>query len=130
MLNPVALNERSAPPSNGAFPLTWFKPEKGTNVGTENIRGAWQLDSLGTELPVAVLPTNIHARMSVQRSCFTVQGKRKDSLAEQTLELLKRYEISESERGAMRNDLRLLGISHSTLWPDLDGLARELGELY
>jgi hypothetical protein len=30
----------------------------------------------------------------------------------------------------MRRDLRLLGISHSTMFPDLDGLAKELGELY
>jgi hypothetical protein len=68
--------------------------------------------------------------MSVQRSCFTVQGRDKRSLADQVPSLLKSYEIEPNERGRMRKDLRLLGISESTVWPDLDGLARELRELY
>jgi hypothetical protein len=134
MLNPIALNERSITPGQpsvgSAFPLTWHKPESGINIGAENIRGAWQLDSLGTVLPVAVQPTNIHPRMSVQRSCFTVQGRAKASLNEQTPELLRQYVIKPEERDGMRKDLHLLGISHSTVWPDLDGLARELRELY
>jgi hypothetical protein len=68
--------------------------------------------------------------MSVQRSCFTVQGKNKQSLVVQTPTLLRKYEIEAGKEEAIKADLRLLGLSHLTLWPDLDGLARELGELY
>lgn len=134
MLNPIALNELSVDPSHRptttAFPLTWFTREGEVNIGHENIRGAWQLDSLGVPLPVAVQPTNVHSRISVQRSCFTVQGRMKQSLVEQVPQLLRRYEVTPDARGAIRNDLRMLGISESTVWPDVDGLARELRELY
>ena len=66
--------------------------------------------------------------MSVQRSGFTVHGKNKSSLIDQVPQLLTRYEIEPNERIAMQKDLYLLGISHSTVAPDLDGLARELRE--
>ena len=85
----------------------------------------------GVELPVAVLPTNIHPRMSVQRSCFTVHGKNRASLAALvSADLLKRYAINPDAKDQMRGDLRLLGIDHSTVFPDLKGLADELSERF
>jgi hypothetical protein len=69
--------------------------------------------------------------MSVQRSCFTVQGKCGSSLADLVpAAILKRYEIEPTEQVAIRDELRRLGISHSTIWPDLEGLGKELGDLY
>lgn len=135
LLNPIALNRMSVTggqESSGSdeFPLTWYHPENAVNIGSVNIRGAWERDVPGVSLPVAIQPTNIHPRMSVQRSCFTVQGKDKSSLWHRAPALLRRYEIAPNVRDVMRNDLRLLGISHSTVFPDLDGLARELEELY
>jgi hypothetical protein len=102
--------------------------ETRVNVGSVNIHAAWRHDSIGTEFPVAIRPTNIHPRMSVQRSCFTVHGKNKSSLADQAPQVLTRYEIDPTERVTMQKHLYLLGISHSTVWPDLDGLAEELTE--
>lgn len=134
MLNPIELNRRSVTPghesSGSEFPLTWFHPANNINIGSINIRGAWESDGPGVSLPVAIQPTNIHPRMSVQRSCFTVQGKDKGSLAARVPELLSRYAIAPDCRERLRRDLGLLGISHSTVFPDLDGLARELGESY
>ena len=134
MLNPIELNHLSVSAeqeSTGSeFPLTWFHPANGINIGSVNIRGAWENDGPGVSLPVAVQPTNIHPRMSVQRSCFTVQGKDKSSLADQVPQHLRRYEVDPAVLQEMREDLRVLGISHSTVFPDLDGLARELAELY
>ncbi len=105
-----------------------------TNFGAENICGAWENDARGNQLPVAVLPTNIHQRMSVQRSCFTVWGKDKKSLSLQLQDrketILHRYVIFPPNIQTMLNDLRLLGISHSTIFPDLDGLAKELSMVY
>jgi hypothetical protein len=130
MLPPFALNQKSDENAGEEFPLTWFRPEQGINIGSTNIGGAWTKDRDGVPLPVAVQPTNIHPRMSVQRSCFTVHGKDKGSVVNQVPTLLKRYDIEPSNRNAMWKDIRLLGISHSTVWPDLDGLARELRKLY
>lgn len=135
MLNPIELNRLSVTAgheSTGSdeFPLTWFHPDNGINIGSINIRGAWEHDGPGLSLPVAIQPTNIHPRMSVQRSCFTVQGKDKGSLANQVPQLLRRYDVEPRYRDNIQRDLRLLGISHSTVFPDLDGLAKELAELY
>jgi hypothetical protein len=95
MLDPLSLNRLALKkhpleevPQPTEFPLTWVRGEN--NIGSMNIRGAWEKDAIGTP-PVAVLPTNTHPRMSAQRSCFTI---------------------------------------HATVFPDLDGLARELTELY
>jgi len=134
MLNPIDLNRLSVTAgqeSTGSeFPLTWFDPENTVNIGSINIRGAWENDGPGVSLPVAIHPTNIHPRMTVQRSCFTVQGKDKSSLADRAPQLLRRYDLDPAARDRIREDLRVLGISYSTVFPDLDGLARELTELY
>lgn len=135
MLNPIEINRLSVSPkyvsSGSEFPLTWHNPPDGTiNIGSVNIRGAWENDAPGVSLPVAVQPTNIHPRMSVQRSCFTVQGKDKGSLALRVAQHVRRYAIDPTSRREMRNDLQMLGISHSTVFPDFDGLTKELAELY
>jgi hypothetical protein len=135
MVNPIGLNRLSVSPGNEAtgsdFPLTWVNPANGSiNIGSINIRGAWERDSPGVSLAVAVQPTNIHPRMSAQRSCFTVQGKDKSSLSVCVPQLLRSFRIDPDACYRMRDDLLMLGISHSTVFPDLDGLARELGELY
>jgi hypothetical protein len=110
------------------FALTWLGPKGG--IGSENIEGAWLKDSVGTDFPVAVHPTNIHARMSVQKSCFTVHGKEKKPLNELLdrfgFKYLRKFVIDRGEMKKMLEDLRMLGISHATLFPDLDGLAKDL----
>ncbi len=137
LLNAVELNKLSvtkhAESTAFRFPLTWFQyPEESAkvNIGAINIQGAWELDGRGVPLPVAIQPTSIHPRMSVQRSCFTVHGKCKASLVDQVPQHLKRYEFLTNDRGQMLSELRLLGVSRSTVFPDLDGLARELSEVY
>jgi hypothetical protein len=45
--------------------------------------------------------------------------------------LVARIEVrSGASRTTMLNELRVLGISRETMFPDLEGLARELGEIY
>ncbi len=134
ILNPIELNRMSVTRehegNDGEFPLTWFHPTNSNNIGSINIRGAWERDDQGVSLPVAIQPTSVHPRMSVQRSCFTVQGTDKTSLAIRAPELVTRLEIDPKARETIRKDLRWLGIDHSTVFPDLDGLAKELTELY
>lgn len=101
------------------------------NLGNINIRAAWELDKFGTDLPIAIHPTNIHSRMNSQKSCFTVHGRIKKSLADLAdPRILKRYIIAPKLVRSMRKDLKMMGITHTTAFPELDSLARELSELF
>ena len=83
--------------------------------------------------PIAIIPTYTHPRMKSQRGCFTLHGSRKfnfEEIAYQTKLLdkgfFKKYRIPSECTGKMLRDLRLFGITHSTLFPDHDGLATDL----
>lgn len=134
MLNPIELNNLSLSEEGKVdstyytFPLTWVGDN---NIGHLNVRGAWEKDKVGTDLPVAIYPTNIHPRMTVQRSCFTIHGKRKECLNKLIDSAhLKRYVINPSKSEEMMHDLRMLGVSQATLFPDLDALAKDLERLF
>jgi FRG domain len=135
MLNPLALNDfadsgqvRLRAGKMREFPLTWVD-HRGKNPAFGNISGAWLQDKQGIELPVAVYPTYVHARLRAQRSCFTVHGKQKKGLATlvpSTSGILTRYDVDPTRRQSMMNELRTMGITDSVAFPDLDGLAKEL----
>ena len=125
---------------NNEFPLTWKKnlklcPEiELPSLGFENIRGAWEEDMPGLDLPVAITPTYIHPRMAVQKSRFTIHGKKKESINELVngSNILVKLKINREQKiiEILLEDLRLLGVSYSSLFPDLDGLAKELKTLW
>lgn len=101
------------------------------NLGNINVRGAWEDDRLGTNLPVEIHPTNIHVRMHTQKSCFTIQGKIKDCLPELVdSRVLKKYIFPTENVTALREDMRIIGVTHTSVFPDLDNLARELSEIF
>lgn len=104
------------------------------NIGNGNIRDAWESEKekVGTDLPVAILPTNIHPRMSVQKSCLTIHGLKRKPLSQlvRGKGILKKYVVSKRVRCGLLSELRLLGVSESTLFPDLGGLAKELEMLF
>jgi hypothetical protein len=78
---------------------------------------------------VAVHPTNVHVRLSAQRACSTVQGKEKRGLDKIVgPKVLKKYAIPWSKLDHFKRDLRLLGVTSATLFPDLDNLARDLAD--
>jgi len=142
MLNPFELNRLSTPNDKSLEPyniyaLTWITLQDGINIGSESINAAWEGRESRLELPVAIRPTYIHTRMTVQKSCFTVHGNRKEGLHTllSTIHLisgehLKKYSIDVKYSEEMLNDLRQLGISEGTLFPSLDGLAKDLTRLF
>ena len=139
MLNPFALNNLALgkDPTGleyNVYGLTWHTREGEKNIASANINAAWQGDRGGIDLPVAIAPTYIHTRIPAQKSCFTVHGNRKESLYEilKDTDILRKYviDIDESERKKMLGELRILGVSHATLFPDLDGLAKDLTQLF
>lgn len=136
VLDPRELN-RLSPPHTGNFPLTRNDSQDPKAGG--NIQLAWEDGVENDEcvdLPVAVLPTNIHSRMSAQRSCFTIHGRSQDSLLRQLQgvspsPIVARFTLPRTphQRKSMLDELRVLGISGTTMFPDLHGLADELAAL-
>lgn len=114
------------------FPLPWYRPKEPIiNIGHENIRGAWELGQKGIDYPVAIHPTYLHPRMSAQRSVFTVHGKIKEPI--DTFfppDIIMKIKIDNKSRNLIINELIMLGIQQSAIYPDLEGLAKELSSLY
>ncbi len=132
MLNPLALIGLSAPDAvANAYPLTWYAPTGPVaNVGVVNIQAAWGDPKLETALPVPIHPTITHARMSAQLSCFTIFGKRRESLSAMVDETCLRVYRVEMDREEARRQLRAAGIRQATLFPDAENLALDLEQLY
>ena len=97
-----------------------------------NIRAAWEKEFKGTEYPVAIIPTYIDQRLNAQRSRFTIWGKNQkglDKIAnifEQNI--LACYKINHRCVDEMKKDLQLLGITHTTVFSNLENLAKEIQE--
>lgn len=99
------------------------------NIGSENIAGAWERDKKGVNLPVAIYPSYVHSILGAKKSCFTVHGKDKRGINLLIKDnILKSYEINPACCKPMREELRLLGITDSVVFPDLNGLTKELKE--
>jgi hypothetical protein len=83
--------------------------------------------------PVAIDPPHVARRVGVQRSRFTIHGKDKDGLTKLSNERgsrLAKIVLGKAAIPAMRTDLNTCGISDVTVFPDLEGLARELTRYY
>jgi hypothetical protein len=125
MLVPQSLNFASG---LTGFDLPWHEPTRTAAA----IRAAWEINvPEEPDLPLALYPTHIHPRLQVQHSCFTIQGKRKESLnllmAEVGLErFIHSIDIDPSRHRRIIEELRIVGISQATLFPDVDGLAADL----
>ncbi len=81
--------------------------------------------------PVALYGTHNSPRIVAQRGVFTVAGQSLDPLEsfsnpEHHTGSLIRIDIPERSRDRILIDLRSTGFSESMIFPDLDGLAREL----
>lgn len=92
--------------------------------------------SLG-DLPVAVFPPLIDARIVAQKSVFTIHGREKNGFDV----LLKRYSDetqicklrispTQEEIRNMTAELNILGMTETTIFPDLEGLSREIQAEY
>jgi hypothetical protein len=137
MLNPFKLNDVSLPKKNrgeyNIYGLTWYTEKDQTNIAAANINAAWQNDKGAVNMPVAVGPTYVHPRIAAQRSRFTIHGNDKRSLYDLLSgkeNVLAKYVVDATRKKQMLDELKILGISRATLFPDLDGLAGDLTELF
>jgi len=137
MLNPHVLNAKAFDnePDFLNFPISWSPSPDNQKPGYENIALAWEArDSMrGYDLPVALEPTYQDMRMIAQRSAFTVHGRKLGPL-ESILEAkhipvsdcLFTYEIDHAGCKDLVRELSWLGISHASIFPDLDHLCKDI----
>jgi hypothetical protein len=78
---------------------------------------------------LAVVGQEVDLRMSVQQGGFTIHGKPSPLEAHpQATQFLRKFVIPEDCREAFREELWLLGVRRSMLFPDIENLARELSD--
>lgn len=84
---------------------------------------------LHPEMPLALDPPHVARRVSVQRGHFTVHGTKRrglDGLVGEKDSRLVRIVIGKAGVGSILDDLETLGITETTVFPELEGLCREL----
>jgi len=86
------------------------------------------------ELPIAVSPAHSLPRISAQKGNFTVHGRGTKPIEEifssSTKPYLAKLIISEKKAVDIQMELEIMGLVETSLFPDLDGLARELRNEY
>ena len=80
--------------------------------------------------PIALVPPYNSARITAQRGTFTIHGKRTEGLEELFIKRLVKVLIPKDRCLEMRRKLRSAGISEFTLFPDLDGLSRDIRSVH
>jgi len=75
---------------------------------------------------IAISPLRHHPRVFQQRAGFTIHNDLKAPLEELYPEVVTKIVIPKNAQDGARRFLKFVGISEFALFPDLDGLAREL----
>jgi len=134
-LDPIVLNKQSG---FDFFPNTWTQNSVLQTIkfafGTEKepiyIDGK-KISFL--EDPIAIYPSIIHSRIKSQKGCFTLHGNDKRDIeaifSNQSLlkdNRLIKYIIPKEMVIDFFSEVNDFGITYSTLFPDLDGLAKDL----
>jgi hypothetical protein len=85
------------------------------------------------ETPVAILPSTVHSRIKAQKACFTLHGNDKRDIESifssqgwQESGRLIKYKIEKSLKPGLTEELANAGITYAVVFPDLDGLAKDL----
>ncbi len=84
---------------------------------------------LHPQWPLAVDPPHVARRLTVQRSHFTIHGTDKgglDKMTEKPNSRLVKFTVASGDIVQILDDLTTCGIAEATVFPDLEGLAREL----
>ena len=103
----------------------------------KNLVAAFTDDTVAHQNPIAIRSRNAHVRMQVQRGTFTVHGRDKRSFTDifagtdlRTKGILAPIRVRPECAPLICEELRELGVTRSTLFPDLDGVAIDLAEAH
>ncbi len=84
--------------------------------------------------PIAVLPPHIDKRIVAQKSVFTIHGRRVDGFADlcslNREAQLAKFCLDGSKMDVFKDQLITAGITETSVFPDLEGLAREIRREY
>ena len=101
----------------------------GGSPARQIIRAPFSREGQGEESMkiVSIIANHVDPRMLAQQSQFTVHG-REDALeeVERSEEFLIRIDIARGARRRIANQLEMIGIHRSNLFPDLENLAKEI----
>lgn len=76
--------------------------------------------------PAAIVPSHNSARITVQRGAFTIHGSRRTGIEKVFGDRLLKIVIPRLEAVPIKRALRMAGIGEFTVFPELDGLCREI----
>jgi hypothetical protein len=100
------------------------------DLSKEYLPELFEDQKLKRTFPIAIDPPHISRRLAVQRSRFVIFGKKKDGLMEIVRETSKprlvHFPIAYNSIRAIQKELETCGVTRATVFPDLDGLSREL----
>lgn len=126
VLDPWSLNEWTTSRSDLMLTGGDFKPDP---VALKYLRAVYDTRPLPAR-PIAVVPPYNSRRITAQRGAFTVHGKKEDGLEHQFRRHLAKIVIPRERALQMKRELRSVGINEFGLFPDLDGLCREIASLH
>lgn len=132
MLNPYELNKRVVGKGEVLSPGAVNANKKDVAKASPWLSDRWSKRAL-PDWPLAVFPTHIARRISSQKSCFTIHGKREEGFArfsKGSNACLRRIAIPGYAVREIRLDLQNYGIDDTTIFPDLEGLGRALATNY
>jgi FRG domain/SET domain len=95
-------------------------------LGDRFARGRWP------RKPVAIYPGHIMRRIGAQRSCFTIHGLDRrplELIARRSGIFVRKIVIPSWNVTSMRRTLETCGIDETTVFPDLEGLSRQVNSL-
>jgi hypothetical protein len=121
-LNPISMNE---------FALKHVSHKGGAlQINDSSARGYRPESEDINAQPIAIYGVHNSPRIVSQRGVFVIFGSNLSPLDEnaelEAASALSKIEIPKGSRGALRSSLTSIGLTDSTVFPDLDGLAREI----
>lgn len=122
VLDPWELNQWSVNESDLVITGSEFK----NNPISKNYLGPVYSVLKLPDKPIAIVPPFNSQRITVQRGKFTIHGSNTTGLDKQFQTKLVKIVIPKDNAIEIRRELRCVGISEFTLFPDLDGLCRDI----
>jgi hypothetical protein len=127
MLNPSWLNDKSI---RTPLPTYLTKSAMKNYPETDRKAGKYLIEKELPSRPIAIYPVYIDSKMRAQKSVFTIHGSDRNAFhklcGSNPHAEICRLKINPKKILAIAEELRLMGITESTIFPDLKGLANEI----
>lgn len=103
----------------------------------KSLNELYEIHGNNINLFISYYPDNLNPRISAQESCFTffplpentndkIIPLKDNSVYKDYVNSLVKLEIKKDKKNLIQEELKQLGISHRTLFPDLDGLSKSI----